>query len=103
MSEFDYYIIDVIYVYYNSGTEDSDILKILRSKQPRKVGALRHGQSKAQWIDENEELMTRLIYDDGIWNVKDWESALYISELSEYNISIDTVLCIKRISSYVLS
>ena len=103
MSEFDYYFVDVIYVYYNVGAEDSDILKILRSKQPRKVGTLRNGQTKAQWIDENEELITRVIYDGGIWNVKEWESALYISEIAEYNINIDTVFSIKRISSYVFA
>jgi hypothetical protein len=103
MSEFDYYIVDCIYVYYNMGAEASDVLKILRSKQPRKCGPCAPGQTKAVWIDENEELMTRIVYDGSVWNVKDWEAALYISEIADYNIGIESVLSIKRIISFVFA
>lgn len=103
MNKVDYYLLDYVFVYYNMGSEHSDVLKILRSKQARKVGALNPGQTKTQWIDENEELMTRIVYDGGIWNVKEWESVLYISEIEEYNISIDNVLSIKRVASFVLT
>jgi hypothetical protein len=101
MSDPDYYLVDCIFVCYNPGCEVSDVLKITRSKQPRKVGPLAPGQTKAAWIDENEDIVTRVIYEGGIWNVKDWESALYISEIADYNLSIDTVISIKRIMSYV--
>ncbi len=66
------------------------------------MGALEIGQTAEQWIEENEELSTRIIYEDGVWNVKEWESAYYISEIAEYNIQIHNVESIKRVVSFII-
>ena len=100
MSSPDYYLTDSILVEYDGGGEIVNRMRIDRSKAPRWVGKLAHGQSVIQWIEDNEELVTRVVYEGGIWNVKTWESVFYTEELAELNIPIASVIKISRAISY---
>ena len=98
MSSPDYYLVDTILVEYDGGGEIVNRMRIDRSKAPRWVGKLTPAQSVRGWIEENEELMTRIVYEDGRWNVKTWESVFYTEELAELNIAIGSVLKISRMT-----
>jgi len=102
MSSPDYYLVDTILVEYDGGGEIVNRMRIDRSKAPRWVSKLSPGQSVKDWIERNEELMTRVVYEDGRWNVKTWESVFYTEELAELNIPIETVLKISRLITYKL-
>lgn len=96
----DYYLTDSILVEYDGGGEITHTLRIDRSKHPRWVGKLAQGQTLKDWIEANEELLTRIVFEDGKWNVHTWESVFYTEELAELNISMPSVISIKRALSY---
>jgi hypothetical protein len=96
----DYYLIEAVIVRYASEGEALCSLQIIRSKYPRRTGPLNADQTVEAWINENEDLMTRVIYERGVWNVKDWESSYYISEIAEYGIHVSIVESVKRIVHY---
>ena len=99
MSKVDYYLVDRIRFVYNTGSESNDELRIVRSKHPRSLGVL-SGQSVQAWIEENEELQTRVIYEAGVWNVKKWETIYYIDEAAAFGLRMEDVLRITRNMEY---
>lgn len=92
----DYYLTDSVFVeYFNDGMV-LQTLRIDRSKMPRWVGELNEGQSMVEWIEENEELVTRIVYETGVWTVKSWEQLYYTEELEDLKVDIRRVVTIKR-------
>jgi len=102
MNNSDYYLIDSVVVRYASGSETLNSLNIIRSKNPRRIGKLESGQTVEDWINENEELSERIIYESGVWNVKEWESAFYISEIADYGIDVNDIESVKRVVHYMI-
>jgi hypothetical protein len=100
MSKVDYYIVDRICIVYNTGSEANGELRINRSKHPRSLGKLQSGVSVQEWIEENEELQTRIIYDAGQWNVKKWETIYYIDEAITFGLRMEDILRITRSIEY---
>lgn len=98
----EYNLVDFILVDYVSDGESVNQLRILRSRVSRPVGMRSVGVSVIEWINENEELSSRIVFQDGVWNVKAWESALYTSELVDYGIEMGAVLKISRVVNYEL-
>lgn len=99
MSSCDYYLVEKIVVRYDDDGEALSTLSICRSKTPRWFSAefKSSGMTRRQWTEENEDLVTRVVYEDGYWNVSDWETSFYIEELAELNVAINSVQSIKRI------
>ena len=102
MNFIEYNLVDFILVDYVSAGESINQLRILRSRSPRRVGARRSGQSVIEWINENEDLCSRIVFQDEIWNVKEWESTLYTSEISDYGVKMEDVVKISRVINYEL-
>jgi hypothetical protein len=96
----EYFLTEAVVVRYASEGEAICSLQIIRSKQPRRTGELRRGQTVEAWINENEDLVTRVIYEAGVWNVKEWECGFYISEIADYGINIDNVESVRRVVHY---
>ena len=98
----DYYLLELIEVRYDGGGEAPVVLRIHRSKTPRwfSAGFKSSGLTRNQWIEENEELITRVVYEEGKWYVGYWQNSFYIEELADLDIMIDTVQSIKRIITY---
>ena len=95
----DYYLLELIEVRYDGGGEAPAILRIRRSKTPRWFAAdfMSSGLTRQQWVEENEDLVTRVVYEEGHWNVPDWENSFYVEELAELNVTIDSIQSIKRV------
>jgi hypothetical protein len=98
----DYYITESVFVEYDNGGEVLMTLRIDRSKLPRWIGKLQEGQSVDEWIEENEELLTRIVYEEGVWTVKAWEQLYYTEELADMKIDFSRVVSIKRGVGYRL-
>jgi hypothetical protein len=103
MGTIHYNLIEFVLVEYVDDGESANELRILRSRTPKTIGERHDSVSVKDWIHENEELATRVVFQDGIWNVLAWESSLYISEITEYGISMSNVVKIMRIASYELT
>ncbi len=104
MSAPDYYLTDTVLIEYDGGGEIINRMRIRRSKQARMVptGKRFTGQALKNWIEDNEELQSRIVYEEGRWNVRPWEVEFYTAELAELNIKIDCVLSIRRETSYLI-
>jgi hypothetical protein len=98
----DYYLTDTILVEYHGGGEIVNHMRIYRSKHPRWSPPEVPDHMLKDWIEDNEELQTRIVFEDGHWNVSSWEEEFYIAELAELNIIIDCVLKISRVVSYTI-
>lgn len=92
----DYYLTDSVFIEYDTGGEITATLRIDRSKVPRWVRELAPGQTVVEWIEEHEDLITRIIYEGGAWTVKSWEQLYYTEEISDLKIDFSSVLNIKR-------
>ena len=97
-----YYILDYVLVEYVDEGECHNTLKILRSREKRDIVGRRNSQSAEEWILDNEVLTLRSVFENGIWNIKSWESVYYVNELESYGISITDVIKITRVNSYEL-
>jgi hypothetical protein len=99
MNSCDYYLMEMIVVRYDDNGETLSTLCIRRSKTPRWFSTefKSSGMTRQQWVEENEDLVTRVVYEEGHWNVSDWENSFYVEELAELNVAIDSVQSIKRV------
>ena len=102
MGAIHYNLIEFVLVKYVDDGESINELRILRSRTPKVIGERPADVSVKDWIHENEELATRVVFQDGIWNVLAWESSLYISEIAEYDIDMTNVMKIMRVTAYEL-
>jgi hypothetical protein len=103
MNSCDYFITDTIVVDYDGGSEALSQIRIQRSRIPRWAKDMKKGQSVASWVEENEDLMNRVVYEDGVWHVKTFETILYIEELGDFNIAMSSVVKITRSKGYLLN
>ena len=104
MSAPDYYLTDTVVINYDGGGEIINRMRICRSKQARWIptGLRLAGKALKNWIENNEELQTRIVYEEDRWNVRPWEVEFYTAELAERNIKMDTVLSIRRETSFLI-
>jgi hypothetical protein len=102
MGPIHYNLIEYVLVYYDGDGESVEELRILRSRSPKALDQPPHGISVKDWIDANEELVTRIIFQDSAWTVSAWESSFYISEIESYGLNMGAVVTIKRVISYEL-
>jgi hypothetical protein len=101
MNSCDYYLLESVDIVYDGGGETVSSLRIHRSKQPRWFPEefKSSGMTREAWVEENEELMTRVIYEKGEWNVPDWQTEYYKEELEDLKVALSEVLTIKRVVS----
>ena len=65
VSSCDYYIVDqIVYVF-----KDGRIIKLDRSRLPRWFEPLPPGLTRNQQIEETEDLVSHVLFEDGTWNV----------------------------------
>jgi hypothetical protein len=100
MSAPDYYLTDSIVIEYHGGGEIVNRMRVDRSRHPRWATSRGPGQSLKDWIEENEELQTRIVYEEGNWNVRPWEAEFYTTELADLNLTLECVFKISRVVSY---
>jgi hypothetical protein len=83
MNGFDYLIIDqVVYTFKNGRT-----VRIDRSKMPRCISSpVPDGMTLKQYIEETEELMVHVLFEDGTWNVSVWEGEMYKEEIENLGL-----------------
>ena len=76
----DYYIVDQIVYTLSNGR----CVKVDRSRIPRWFSSLppqtAEGKTREQQIEEEEDLVTRVLFESGTFHISEWESDLYRSE-----------------------
>ena len=75
----DYYIVDQIVYTLSNGR----CVKVDRSRIPRWFSSLppqTAGMTQEQRIEEEEDLVTRVLFENGSFHISEWESNLYRSE-----------------------
>jgi hypothetical protein len=101
MNSCDYYLYDqIVYVFKNGHT-----IKLDRSKMPRWFpGPVPEGMTRAQQIEETEDLVSHVLFEDGVWNVSGWECAMYREEFDDLDcgLSLEDVHKIVRELTYRL-
>jgi len=98
----DYYIVDQIVYTFKDGRH----IRLDRSKMPRWFpGPVPEGMTRAQQIEETEDLVTHVLFEDGVWNVSGWECTMYREEFDDLRcgLSLEDVRKITRELTYRLS
>lgn len=94
----DYYIVDQIVYAFKDGRR----IALERSKMPRWFEPLPEGMTRAQQIEETEDLVTHVLFEDGEWTVSGWECAMYREEFDDLDcgLSLEDVHKIVREMTY---
>lgn len=97
----DYYIVDqIVYAFKNGRTLNLD-----RSRMPRwfsQLPPLSEEMTRAQQIEENEDLVSHVLFEGGVWTVSGWEGAMYREEFDDLQtgLSLEDVYKIIRAMIY---
>ena len=100
MTAFTYKLFDSVFIHYDGDGEALCEARIDRSVFSRIVKHLGSYCSAEEFIEETEELLDRVVYENEEWVVPAWQIDFYKEELAEKCIDLSCVVRIVRRTHY---